>query len=135
MRSVIQSTDAYELSVDISQTAFGHDLKLISFIPAARNPMDHVQFQGLFSTTELTAIRDCIDLALATELEPAHPSSTKLMNLTEEQALRRFGYVLNLPHKYVCQCHCDPLLTVSVFTVPRDTVMDTVSLTVSHVTP
>jgi hypothetical protein len=64
MRSLIQATPAYELSADITQTAYGLNFKLISFVPTARQPNDHVQFQGLFSKDELCALRDCIDQTL-----------------------------------------------------------------------
>ena len=65
MRSPIQATPAYALSVDISTTAHGHSLKLISFVPAARHPEDQVRFQGVFSTAELKALRDALNQALA----------------------------------------------------------------------
>ena len=64
MRSLIQATPAYERSLDITPTAYGHDLRLLSFVPTARRPEDHVQFQGVFSTAELTALRDSINQAL-----------------------------------------------------------------------
>jgi len=65
MRSTIQSSPAYELSVDISTTAHGHSLKLISFVPTARHPEDQVKFQGVFSTAELKSLRDALNQALA----------------------------------------------------------------------
>lgn len=64
MRSMIQCTDAFELSADIRSMAYGHDLRLISRAPIARQPRDHVLFQGTFSRTELAALRDAIDRAL-----------------------------------------------------------------------
>ncbi len=64
MRKLIQSTPAYELSADITRTSYGHSLKLISLVPLARRPEEQVKFQGLLSTAELTALRDCINLAL-----------------------------------------------------------------------
>jgi hypothetical protein len=64
MHSMIQSTDAFELSVDITSTAYGQDLRLISRVPIARQQRDHVLFQGTFSRDELTAMRDAIDQAL-----------------------------------------------------------------------
>jgi len=72
MRSLIQTTLAYELSADITRTSYGHNFKLISFVPTARHPNDHVKFQGLFSSAELTALRDCINRAL----DVAQPSSS-----------------------------------------------------------
>jgi hypothetical protein len=64
MRSPIQTTPAYELSVDIRSTAHGHSLKLLSFVPTARHPEDQVKFKGLFSTAELESLRDALNLAL-----------------------------------------------------------------------
>jgi len=64
MRSLIQATPAYELSLDITPTAYGHNLRLLSFVPTARRPEDHVQFQAVFSTDELTALRDSINQVL-----------------------------------------------------------------------
>ncbi len=64
MRSLIQATPAYELSVDIASTAYGHSLRLISFVPTARRPEEHVKFQGLFSSAELESLRDTINQAL-----------------------------------------------------------------------
>ena len=42
MRSLIQATPAYELSIDITTSAHGHSLRLISFVPTARRPEDQV---------------------------------------------------------------------------------------------
>jgi hypothetical protein len=64
MRSRIQATPAYELWVDIATSAHGHSIRLISFMPTARRPEDQVKFQGLFNTTELTALRDALNQAL-----------------------------------------------------------------------
>ena len=67
MRSIIQATPAYQLSVDIIDTDHGHSLRFISFVPTARRPEEQVRFQGLFSTAELTALRNSIDQALAAD--------------------------------------------------------------------
>lgn len=64
MRSLIQATSAYELSADITDTVYGHNVKLITLVPTARHPEDHVKFQGLFTTIELTILRDSISQAL-----------------------------------------------------------------------
>ena len=64
MRSLIQATPAYELSVDIASTAYGHSLRFISFVPTARRPEEHVKFQGLFSSAELESLRGTINQAL-----------------------------------------------------------------------
>ena len=73
MRSLIQATPAYELSVDIASTAYGHSLRLISFVPTARRPEDQVKFQGLFSSTELQKLRDTINQALDAQSERVTP--------------------------------------------------------------
>ncbi len=72
MRSIIQATPAYELSADIIPTPYGHHLQLISLVPLARRPEEQVKFQGLFSSAELTALRDCINRAL----DVVQPSSS-----------------------------------------------------------
>lgn len=64
MRSLIQSTPAYQLSLEVSPTTYGYNFRLLSFVPTARRPDDHVQFQGLFSVEELTRLRNIIDQAL-----------------------------------------------------------------------
>ena len=69
MRSLIQATPAYELSVDIATSAHGHSLRLISFVPTARRPEDQVKFQGVFSTAELKSLRDALNQALAPEAD------------------------------------------------------------------
>ena len=67
MRSLIQATPAYELSVDITTTTHGHSLRLISFVPTARRPEDQVKFQGMFSTAVLKSLRDALNEALPPE--------------------------------------------------------------------
>jgi hypothetical protein len=69
MRSIIQATPAYQLSVDISDTDHGHSLRFISFVPTARRPEEQVRFQGLFSTAELKSLRDALNQALAPEAD------------------------------------------------------------------
>ena len=69
MRSLIQATSAYELSIDIATSAHGHSLRLISYVPTARRPEDQVKFQGVFSTAELESLRDALNQALAPEAE------------------------------------------------------------------
>ena len=65
MRSLIQATSAYELSINITTSAHGHSLRLISFVPEARRPEEQVKFQGIFSTAELKSLRDALNQALA----------------------------------------------------------------------
>ncbi len=64
MQATIQSTPAYALTADITRTAHGHNLKLVSFVPTARRPEHQVKFQGLFTDKELRALRDVIDQEL-----------------------------------------------------------------------
>ena len=64
MRSLIQATPAYELSIDLNTTPLGHSLRLISFVPTARRPEHQVKFQGVFSTAELKALRDALNQSL-----------------------------------------------------------------------
>jgi len=100
---LIQSTPAYELSADIIPTPYGHNLKLISFVPSARRPEEQVKFQGLFSSAELTALRDCINRALdvvqpsssgepvsnADDVRPGHPVQPRhgAHRLTHQESL------------------------------------------------
>ena len=67
MRSLIQATPAYELSIDLNTTPLGHSLRLISFMPTARRPEEQVKFQGVFSTSELKSLRDTLNQVLAPE--------------------------------------------------------------------
>ena len=67
MRSLIQATPAYELSIDLTTTPLGHSLRLVSFVPTARRPEDQVKFQGVFTTAELNSLRNALNQALATE--------------------------------------------------------------------
>ena len=64
LRYIVQAGTAYELSADIAPTPYGHHLRIITRIPTARKPRDHVQFQGLFSHQDLLVLRDCIEDAL-----------------------------------------------------------------------
>ena len=65
MRSLIQCTEAFELSASISQYgSLGYHLKLVSFIPSANHPEEQVRFQGMFTKTELQALRDFLDAAI-----------------------------------------------------------------------
>ncbi len=65
MRSLIQATPAYELSIDLTTTPLGHSLRLISFVPTARRPEEQVKFQGVFTTAEIDALRNALDEVLA----------------------------------------------------------------------
>ena len=73
MRSLIQATPAYELSVDITTSAHNHSLRLISFVPTARRPEDQVKFQGVFSTAELKSLRDALNQVLEADFSRLTP--------------------------------------------------------------
>lgn len=64
MRSLIQTTPAYQLSVDVRLTAYGHHVRFISMVPTARRPGEQVQFQALLSTQELQDLHRAIGAAL-----------------------------------------------------------------------
>jgi hypothetical protein len=64
MRSLIQSTPAYKLSAEIASSRLGHSLRLISLVPTARRPEEHVKFQAVLSSTELRALRALLDQVL-----------------------------------------------------------------------
>jgi len=65
MRSLIQATQAYELSIDITTTPLGHSIRLVSFVPTARRPEEQVKFQGVFTTAEIEALRNALNQVLA----------------------------------------------------------------------
>ena len=64
MRSIIQATEAYQLSIDVTTSVHGHSLELVSFVPSARHPESHVKFQGVFSDAEFKALRDALNQVL-----------------------------------------------------------------------
>ena len=64
MRTTIQTTPAYELSVEITSSDHGHNLKILSYVPTARRPEHQVKFQALFTKSELVALRDSLNHAL-----------------------------------------------------------------------
>ena len=74
MRSLIQANPTYELTVDIIGTAYGHNVRLISFMPTARRPETQIKFQGVYSRAELTSLRDALNQALA--LDPCQGRPT-----------------------------------------------------------
>jgi len=55
-------------------TAHGHNFRLISFVPTARHPEEHVKFQTTCSQAELLALRDLINEALETS---SHSSTSE----------------------------------------------------------
>ena len=61
VQATLLTGPAYELRAEIHHTAYGHHVRLLSFVPSARRPEEQVKFQGLFSTDQLRALRDLID--------------------------------------------------------------------------
>ena len=65
MRSIVQCTDAFELSASVTNhEPYGFNFQLISFIPCANRPEEHIKFQGQFSQKELFALRNFLDKAI-----------------------------------------------------------------------
>jgi len=64
MMATIQKNEAYELTVSLTRTRFGHSLMLASTLHTARRPEPHVKFQGLFTDDQLRTLRDLIDKEL-----------------------------------------------------------------------
>jgi hypothetical protein len=65
MRSIVQCTDAFELSASVTNhKPYGFNFRLISFIPSANRPEEHTKFQGQFSQKELIALRNFLDQAI-----------------------------------------------------------------------
>ena len=61
MQATLLYGPAYELRAEIRHTAYGHHVRLLSFVPSARRPEEQVKFEGLFSADQLRALRDLID--------------------------------------------------------------------------
>ncbi len=65
MRSIVQYTDAFELSASVTNhEPYGFNFQLISLIPCANRPEEHIKFQGQFSQKELIALRNFLDKAI-----------------------------------------------------------------------
>ena len=64
VQATLLSGPAYELRAELRQTPYGHHVRFLSFVPSARRPELQIKFQGLFSTAQLRALRDLIDLEL-----------------------------------------------------------------------
>lgn len=57
MRSTIQETGAWRLDIKCTPTKYGHDLRLISFVPTARRPGEHTRLQATLTDAELQALK------------------------------------------------------------------------------
>jgi hypothetical protein len=59
--TTIHQGPAYELSLEVHTTRWGHHLR---FMPTARNPQPMERFQAHLSSTELRVLREAIEVAL-----------------------------------------------------------------------
>jgi hypothetical protein len=64
MKTTIQDGPAYRLSVDITETPYGVDLKFISFVPGARTPSEHTQLRLLLTHAELYTLQGAIETVI-----------------------------------------------------------------------
>ena len=62
--TLIHQGPAYELSVAIQASPYGHHLSFISFVPIARHPEEQLRFQAHLSRDELAALHQAIGQAL-----------------------------------------------------------------------
>ena len=62
--TTIHQGPAYELSLEVNTTHWGHHLRFVSFVPTARNPQPMERFQAHLSSEELRVLREAIDAAL-----------------------------------------------------------------------
>ena len=65
MRATIQETPAHRLDIELKRGAYGTSLKLITFVPIARNPEEKVKFQTTLSDTELRNFEKVLSAAVA----------------------------------------------------------------------
>ena len=62
--TTIHQGPAYQLSLEVNTTQWGHHLRFVSFVPTARNPQPMERFQAHLSRAELRVLREAIDAAL-----------------------------------------------------------------------
>lgn len=67
--TILHQGPAYELSLSINLTKYGHHLRLISFVPIARQPEHQVRFQTVLNRKELEALHRAIGQALLDEAD------------------------------------------------------------------
>lgn len=65
MRSILQASPAYELSVELRATPHGHHLRFISFVPTARRPEEQVRFETMLDSAALQKLRSALDAAMS----------------------------------------------------------------------
>lgn len=65
MKTTLQSGPAYRLDVSLERGAYGTVLKLLSYMPLAKNPGEHVQFQTTLSDDELKNFQKVLTEAVA----------------------------------------------------------------------
>lgn len=73
--TLIHQGPAYELSLAIDTSAYGHHLSFVSFVPNARNPQEHVRFQAHLSREDLAALHQAIGAALREGCSPIQVTS------------------------------------------------------------
>lgn len=64
MHATLSASPAYELTIDLNATPYGHDLQLRSFVPMARVPERQVRFRTVLDRRGLEALRDVVEAAL-----------------------------------------------------------------------
>lgn len=88
--SLIHQGLAYELSLAIDPTPYGHHLRFLSHVPTARRPEQQVRFQTTLSGTQLQALRDVIDRAIS-------PSG----EVGSDRNVQEVQDVQDVPHRFV----------------------------------
>lgn len=74
MSTIVHSGPAYELSVAVTTTRYGHHLQFHSLVPTARRPEPQARFQAHLSVDDLRRLHAAIGAVLAAEPE-ATPGS------------------------------------------------------------
>ena len=74
--TLIHQGPAYELSLAIEASPYGHHLKFISFVPIARNPEQQVRFEVHLARQELALLHEATGQAL--RARAVRPSRSRL---------------------------------------------------------
>lgn len=61
MKTTLHNGPAYRLSVDLTETPHGVDVRFISFVPTARTPHEHTRMRLLLSHAELATLQGAIE--------------------------------------------------------------------------
>jgi hypothetical protein len=62
--TIIHQGRAYELSVNIESTKYGHHLRVLRYVPIAQRPERQARFQTVLTTAELETLHQAIGKAL-----------------------------------------------------------------------